>query len=68
MFVTADEQHVVTGSDDKTARVWRLADGALVRTLEGHTDNVKSVFVTADMQHVVTGSNDDTARVWRLKQ
>ena len=29
---------IVSGSDDKTLRVWRAADGALLRTLEGHTD------------------------------
>ena len=68
MFVTADKQHVVTGSGDGTARIWQFADGAPVRTLEGHTSDVRSVFVTADMQHVVTGSGDATARVWRLKQ
>jgi len=48
---------------DKTARVWRLVDGAHVRTLEGHSD---SVCVTRDRAHVVTGSADKTARVWRL--
>ena len=64
--VTPDSLHVVTGSYDKTARVWRLADGSLVRTLEGHSDPVRSVCVTPDGLHVVTGSNDKTARVWRL--
>ena len=31
---TPDGLHVVTGGCDKTARVWLLADGALVRTLD----------------------------------
>ena len=64
--MTPDGLHVVTGSRDNTARVWRLADGALVRTLEGHTDYVKSVCVTPDGQRVVTGSSDKTARVCLL--
>ena len=60
--VTADGKHVVTGSYDKTARVWSLADGSHVRTLEGHGGIVSSVYVTADGKHVVTGSADKTAR------
>eukprot|EP00965_Chrysotila_dentata_P194473 6176391-Pleurochrysis_carterae.AAC.1 len=32
--VTPNGKHVVTGSNDKTARVWRIDDGAHVRTLK----------------------------------
>ena len=63
---TVDGKYVVTGSGDKTARVWRLDDGAHVRTLEGHSDYVSSVCVTTDGEYVVTGSMDYTTRVWRL--
>ena len=64
--VTPDSLHVVTGSGDKTARVWRLADGSLVRTLQGHSEAVNSVCVTADGERVITGSSDKTARVCLL--
>ena len=40
-----------------------MADGAVVRVLEGYTDDVSSVCVTADGAHVVSGSYDKTARV-----
>ena len=30
--------HVVSGSYDKTVRVWNKETGELVRTLEGHSD------------------------------
>ena len=56
--VSADGIHVVTASDDKTARVWRLADGELVRELKGHTGYVLSAAVSADGLHVVTASGD----------
>ena len=64
--VTADGLHVVTGSADKTACVWRFSDGACLKTLKGHTGWLNSVCVTADGLHVVTGSDDKTACVWRL--
>eukprot|EP00965_Chrysotila_dentata_P129876 4292795-Pleurochrysis_carterae.AAC.1 len=33
VWVTPDGEYAVTASCDKTARVWRLADGKLVRKL-----------------------------------
>ena len=64
--VSPDGKHVVTGSSDRTARIWRLSDSSLVHTLEGHKSAVTSVCVTADGKHVVTASNDNTARIWLL--
>ena len=64
---TPDGTHVVTGSNDDTARIWQLSDGARVRTLQGHTGYVTSVCVTPDGKHVVTGSHDKTARIWGLE-
>jgi WD40 repeat protein len=37
-----------------------------VRTLENHTDWVRSVAVTPDGRQAVTGSVDRTVRVWDL--
>ena len=45
-----------------------LADGAHVRTLEGHTSDVRSACVSPDGQHVVTASDDMTARVHSLAE
>ena len=64
--VTRDNKHVVTASDDKTARIWQLSDNSLVRILEGHTSTVMAVCVTPDGKHVVTASADHTARIWLL--
>ena len=64
--VSPDGRHVVTASRDKTARVWLLSDGSLVRTLEGHTSAVTSACVSPDGRHVVTASDDSTARLWLL--
>ena len=36
-----DGKSVASGSDDKTLRLWDVASGQLVATLEGHTDYVK---------------------------
>ena len=57
----ADRRRAVSGSLDKTVRVWDLDTGACLRTLEGHTDTVMSVALHADGRRVVTGDS-----VWDL--
>ncbi|MFC3383642.1 WD40 repeat domain-containing protein [Couchioplanes azureus] len=60
----------VTGSSDKTVRVWDLVTGTPVgQPLTGHTDSLWAVAtaVLPDGRLVaVTGSSDRTARVWDL--
>jgi len=65
--VTADGGRAVSGSRDKTVRVWDLEAGTPLATLEGHTDFVYGVAVTADGRRAVSGSYDKTVRVWDLE-
>ena len=62
--VTPDGKHVITASMDKTACIWLLADGSLVRRLKGHSDGLRWACVTPDGKHVITTAGDNTARVW----
>jgi WD40 repeat protein len=60
-----DGTHVVTASEDKTARVWNLqGTRPTFVALEGHQDAVNSASFSPDGAHVVTASEDKTARVW----
>ena len=43
-----DGSRIVTGSEDKTAKVWDARSGAEVLTLKGHTDGVTSASFSAD--------------------
>ena len=61
-----DGQIMASGSADKTVRLWRVADGSLLRTLEGHTDGVQSVTFSPDGAILATGSFDHTVRLWRV--
>ena len=54
--VTPDGRHVVSGSRDKTVKLWDLETGALIRTFEGHANYIYEVAVTPDGRHVVSGS------------
>jgi len=65
---SGDGTHVVTASDDGTARVWDLrGDRPSFVALEGHHGAVRSASFSVDGTHVVTASDDKTARVWDLR-
>ena len=66
--VTPDGRRAVSGSDDRTLKVWDLEQGALLSTLEGHGDGVWAVAVTPDGRRAVSGSDDRTLKVWDLEQ
>lgn len=71
---TFGDNLVVTGSADKTVRVWRRnADGShsCVSVMAGHTGPVKSLSVVSDMAMgflVYSGSMDGDIRVWWLPE
>jgi GTPase SAR1 family protein len=64
--VTPDGQTVISGSRDKTLKVWDLATGHCRATFEGHTSGVTGVAVTPDGKSVVSGSEDNKLKVWDL--
>ncbi|KAH7393735.1 hypothetical protein BKA64DRAFT_724800 [Cadophora sp. MPI-SDFR-AT-0126] len=59
-----DGKQVVSGSYDKTVRLWDAATGAPLQTLEGHSGWVTSVAFSPDGKQVVSGSYDKTVRLW----
>src|SRR5258708_22571720 len=59
-----DGRHILTVSDDHTARIWNSGDGGLLATLQGHTDKIVYGEFSPDGLLIVTASNDHTARVW----
>ncbi len=65
--VSPDSAFIVTGSDDRTARIWDAKSGAARAVLEGHKSLVTNVAVSPDSAFIVTGSEDDTARIWDAK-
>src|SRR5262249_51401257 len=50
--------------EDKTARLWDPASGALLATCRGHTSKVLGVAFRADGARLVTTSADGTVRQW----
>ncbi|KAJ7101983.1 quinon protein alcohol dehydrogenase-like superfamily [Mycena epipterygia] len=61
---STDGRRIVSGSYDKTIRVWDSETGGLVGEFEGHTKGVWCVAVSSDGKWIVSGSADATIRVW----
>jgi WD40 repeat protein len=59
-----DGDYVLTGSFDKTARLWKAKTGGLHREFLGHSGRVHVVTFSPDGQIVLTASGDGTARLW----
>ena len=57
----------VSGSMDRTIRVWDLTHKSCERTLRGHTGGVLGVAITPNEERVISGSQDTTVRLWNLQ-
>ncbi|EMD32669.1 hypothetical protein CERSUDRAFT_99405 [Gelatoporia subvermispora B] len=63
-----DESRIVSSSDDKTVRVWKIdCNPVECRVLNGHIGRVFSVDVSYDAKLVVSGSDDSTIRLWDVE-
>ena len=51
-----DGKRIVTGSKDRTAKVWDAATGREVLTLKGHTAEVRGVAFSPDGKRIVSGA------------
>jgi WD40 repeat protein len=60
--VTSDGCRAVSGSDDKTLRLWDLESRQTLRTLKGHARGVCAVAVTPDGRRAVSASENSLSR------
>ena len=59
-----DKKTIVTVSRDKTAKIWDVASGKLLKDLTGHTFWIHTVQFSPDGKKIVTASRDKTAKIW----
>ena len=67
LAISPDGQLLVSGSDDKTIKLWHLVTGEELFTFKGHTKAVYSVAISSDGEILASGSDDKTIKIWQLK-
>ena len=61
--ITCGGTHAVTGSEDKTIRVWNINKKRQISVLEGHMSAITSVATT--QKYILSASADSSLRVWK---
>ena len=60
-----DCRRILTGSTDRTIKIWDIEDGKEIRTLPGHTSLVMDANFSPDGERIVSGSYDKTIKIWQ---
>ncbi|KAK0398501.1 hypothetical protein QR680_002622 [Steinernema hermaphroditum] len=64
VVLSSDGQFALSGSWDKTLRLWDLNTGRTTRQFIAHTKDVLSVAFSADNRQIVSGSRDNSIKLW----
>lgn len=64
-LATPSHPVLITGSYDKTVRIWNLDTGECLRVLRGHTRAVRAL--QFDQRLLFTGAMDGTVRIWNWR-
>jgi len=67
LAISKDSNFLVSGSWDKTARLWDLSNYKCKQIISGHSKDILAVSFSIDSRLIITGSMDNTAKFWNVK-
>ena len=56
--ISSDDSFIVSGSYDKTLKLWNIETGEEIQTFRGHSDYVACCSISSDDSFMVSGSWD----------
>ncbi|WP_165841048.1 WD40 domain-containing protein [Larkinella punicea] len=59
-------RYVLSGSVDRTLKLWEFGTGKLLRTFEGHLYSVNSAVFSRNGMYILSGSSDSTLKLWQV--
>lgn len=66
-LIDLQNEFLLSGSDDKTIKIWNKTDWSLIETLKGHSKAIRCL-VKLSKSLVASGSDDKTIKIWDLNK
>ncbi len=63
--ISSDGKYIVSGSDDKTIKLWEISSGREIKTFRGH-EALWSVAISPDGKYIVSGGKTRTIDLWEI--
>jgi WD40 repeat protein len=63
---SSDGLSAVSGSKDKTIRLWNIESGETIKMFQGHMHGVTSVAFSSNNKQIISGSYDNTVHLWNI--
>lgn len=57
---------LISGSTDRTIKIWDISNRTLLFTLKGHGTRVNTLAVTQNDSHLISGDKYGNIKVWSL--
>ena len=71
-----NNKRIISGSGDRSIKIWNAENGELINTLNGHNGDVLSVCFSSDLvvksqvldnKRIVSGSSDNSIKIWNAE-
>ncbi|MBI3139106.1 MAG: caspase family protein [Sphingobacteriales bacterium] len=66
LAIAANDEQLLSGSWDNTARLWDLSSGKTLQVFKGHTKSVFDAIFSPDQKKVLTAASDNSIRIWDI--
>jgi len=66
VVISSDGNYALSGSWDRTLRLWNIETGETRAKFSGHAKDVLSVAFSIDHRQIVSGSSDRTIKLWNI--
>jgi WD40 repeat protein len=65
--ISNNNKYLISGSNDKTARIWDVVSGKQIRILPVDCWKVTAVAFSNDSKYAITGCNDGSIKIWEVE-
>ena len=63
-----DGKYILSGSDDKTLKLWDVSTGREIRTFKGHQGSIQSLAISPDGKYAVSGGFENNILIWDIEK